>query len=500
VFSHSLQFDPAHPAWSELPAQSAAFALFGSDPNAEPYISRTPNLRNRLRRLLDPRPDQSKRLRLAQSVTRIEYALTGSEFEAWLLLYAAFLSAFGDRARKRLHLRNPVLLRMSMENAYPRVYVTNRVTKKAYEHLFGPWPSRVAAENALEAMLNLFLLRRCVDELHPDPAFPGCVYSEMKKCMAPCFKGCTDQRYAEESAAVHAFLATRGQSLIADLTRQREDASASLDFEQAADLHARLAKVESAAALMPPAVHALDDLSGIILQPAAEPDHVALFLLTRGAIAGPVPYSIAGMRLHNEQSGSSSLFAQPVAIQPVPLDEAGAPAVKLAARDALESRLDEALTALKAMAGTPFVNGVVSGHGEEGFVSGHGEERFVPGHGEEGFVSTHGEERFVPGHGEEGFVSGHGEEGFVSGHGFSRAENPPLKRGALAPGSLFPSPTGTQQTADHLSLFARWYYRPQAKRVGEVCFTQPNGELPKKAILRAISRVYSHSIAPGLSQ
>ncbi|HUY82064.1 MAG TPA: UvrB/UvrC motif-containing protein [Acidobacteriaceae bacterium] len=451
MFSHSVQFDPAHPAWADLPTQCAVFALFGPDPNAEPYISRTPNLRNRLRRLLDPRPDQSKRLRLAQSVTRIEYALTGSEFEAWLLLYAASLAAFGDRARKRLHLRNPVLLRMSMENAYPRVYVTNRVTKKAYEHLFGPWPSRVAAENALEAMLNLFLLRRCVDELHPDPTFPGCVYSEMKKCLAPCFKGCSDQRYAEEATAVHAFLATHGQSLIDDLAHQRDEASTALDFERAAELHARLSKVESAAALMPPAVHSLDHLSGLIIQPAAEPDQVALFLLTRGTIAGPIPYSVAGMRLHNEQSGSSSLFAQPVAIQPVPLDEAGAPAVKLAARDELESRLDEALTALKAMAGTPFVSG---------------------------------------------FVSGHGEEGFVSGHGFSRAENPPLKRGALAPGSLFPSPKGTQQTADHLSLFARWYYRPQAKRIGEVCFTQPDGELPKKAILRAISRVYRQSLPP----
>ena len=409
MFAHSQQFDPAQPAWADLPTGAAVFALFAADPNAEPYISRTPNLRNRLRRLLDPRPDQSKRLRLAQSVARIEYALTGSEFEAWLLLYAASLYAFGDRARKRLHLRHPALLRMSMENPYPRVYVTNQVTKKTSEHLFGPWPSRVAAESFLENTLNLFLLRRCVDELHPDPAFPGCVYSEMKKCLAPCFKGCTDARYAEESAAVHAFLATHGQSLITDLARQRDEASAALDFERAAELHGRLAKVESAAALMPPAIRSLDHLSGVIIQPSGQPEQVELFLLTRGNIAGPVPYSIAGMRLHNEQSGSSSLFAQPVALQPVPLDEAGAPAVKLAARDELESRLDDALTALQQR---------------------------------------------------------------------TREDQ-----------------SATQQTADHLSLFARWYYRPQAKRIGEVCFTQPDGGLPKKAILRAISRVYTQNLA-----
>lgn len=407
MFSSAMQFDPAKPQWAEIPAQPGVFALFGADSHAEPYLSRTPNLRNRLRRLLDARPDQSKRLRLAQSTARIEYSLTGSEFEAQMLLYGASLRAFGDRARKRLHLRPPVLLRMSMENAYPRVYVTNKVTKRAAANLFGPWPSRAAAETFLEAMLNLFELRRCTDDLHPDPAFPGCVYSEMKKCMAPCFKGCTDERYAQEAEAVHAFLTTRGESLIAELSRHRDETSAALDFERAAEVHARLVKVEAAAAGMAPAVHALAQLSGVIVQPSSEPEQVTLFLLAEGSLAGPAPYSVAGMRHQNEQSGSSSLFAQPVALQPVPLDESGAPAVKLAARDELESRLDDALSALR--------NG--------------------------------------------------GEASKVA----------------------------TASAADHLCLLSRWYYRPQAKRVGEVCFAQPGGALPKKALLRAISRVYQNS-------
>lgn len=421
MFCCSLEFDPANPAWAAIPAQSGVFALFGADPNAEPYLSRTPNLRHRIRRLLDARPDQSKRLRLTQSIARIEYSLTGSEFESQLLLYRASVQAFGDRARKRLHLRPPVLLRISMENAYPRVYVTNKVTRRAFADLFGPWPSRAAAETALEAMLNLFDLRRCVEDLHPDPSFPGCVYSEMKKCLAPCFKGCTDERYAEEAAAVHAFLATRGQSRIADLEQQRDQASAQLDFERAAELHARLAKVEAAASLMLPAVRALAQFSGVVIQPSSQTEAVSLFLLKQGSLAGPVPYSVVGMRHQNEQSGSSSLFAQPVALAPVPLDDTGAPAVTLATRDELESRLDEALGTL--------------------------------------------------------------ENDLISGRGVSRAETGSKHSGALAP----------EQTADHLSLFARWYYRPQAKRIGEVCFVNPDSTLPKKAILRSISRVFKAS-------
>ena len=408
MLSNSLTFDPASPPWSDIPARAGIFALFGADPHAEPYLSRTPNLRKRLRRLLDPRPEsgQSKRLRLAQSVARIEYSLTGSEFEAWLLLYEASLAAFGERARKRLHLRPPVFLRMAMENAYPRVYVTNRITKSAAANLFGPFPSRNAADTFLESMLNLFELRRCTEELHPDPAFPGCVYSEMKKCMAPCFKGCTDERYAEEASAVHAFLATRGQSLIGQLTAQRDAASSDLDFERAAELHTRLSKVEAAVAGVSPAVRALSELNGIVVQPSGDADdrieQVKLFLLQRGSLFGPVLYSVAGMRHHNEQSGSSSLFSHPTAMEAVPLQEGGAPVVQLASRDTLEARLDEALTALQ--------------------------EKTI------------------------------------------RSES-------------------TQQIADHLCLFTRWHYRPQNRRIGEICFFEAE-DVPKRPLLRAISRVY----------
>jgi len=403
LLSRSLAFDPADPPWAEIPGRAAVFALFAAEDRAEPYISRTPNLRNRLRRLLDVKPSQSKRLRLTQSVSRIEYSITGSDFESWLLLYEASSAAFGERARRRLHLRPPSFLRMAMENSYPRVYLTNRITKPAANDLFGPFPSRIAAEAFLDAMLNLFELRRCYEDLNPDPSFPGCVYSEMKKCLAPCFKGCTDERYAEEAAAVHLFLDTRGQSLIDSLSRRRAEASDALDFERAADIHARIAKVEAAAALASPAVHALASLNGVIVQPSAEEGNVSLFLLNRGSLAGPVIYSVAGMRHHNEQSGSSSLFAHPASIAPVPLD--APPLVQLAARDELEARLDSALNSL-------------------------------------------------------------------------------LARSAKT----------TQRIADHLSLFSRWYYRPQARRMGEVVF-QAASEQSRKRLMRAISRVYRQSVA-----
>src|SRR5271170_4889869 len=340
--AHSIHFDPADPSasLSGLPEAPAVFALCAVDPAAEPYLGKTPNLRRRLMRFL--RGPQgaatSRRLQIAHLVDQIEYTVTGSEFESSLCLYDASLRAFGPRAQKRLRLRPPAFLRMSVDNAYPRVYVTAKISKTAAGSLFGPFPSRAAAERYADEMLNLFLLRRCTEELNPDPAFPGCVYSEMKMCLAPCYKGCTDERYQQEAADVFAFLSTRGASMLTRLEGERDAASEAMEFERAAAIHQRMQKVQGVAHLVSEAVRPLAQLSGILLQPSAEPGHVALFRLSRGVWSGPAPYSILGMRLANERSGSTSLFAHPVALEPVPLEGSAA-----SAKDLLEARLEQAL-------------------------------------------------------------------------------------------------------------------------------------------------------------
>src|SRR5271170_6088361 len=367
MLTQSLPFDPTNPAptLAALPEKPGIFALFGADPKAEPYLARTTNLRRRLKRFLDAKPTQTKRLRLTERVARIEYTTTGSDFESTLALYTATHQAFGERARKRLHLYAPYFLRMTLKNRYPRVYVTNTITKSAGENLYGPFPSRAAAERFCDEALNLFLLRRCYPDLDPDPTFPGCVYSEMKMCLAPCFKGCTDERYAEEAVKVEAFLATRGQSMLEELAKERDVASEQLDFEKAASIHARIQKVEAVAALASEAVHPLAQLRAIIIQPSSEPGHVALFQLNAGLLTGPALYDTLGMRLHNEQSGSSSLYPHPYALEAVPLQESSAhegptaPASTVAAtvttpkaapkdtpRDVLEQRLTEVFAPL----------------------------------------------------------------------------------------------------------------------------------------------------------
>ena len=186
----SLPFDPADAkaALAQLPTSAAVFALYGADAHAEPYIGRTPNLRGRLERLLQPSAKHPRRLQLAGRVRQIRWRLTGSEFESLLAQFSLLEKIYGPKTLERMHLRHPAFIRFLGSNAYPRITVTHRPSQREADWAYGPFQSRAAAERYAEEALKLFLLRRCTDDLNPDPSFPGCVYSEMKMCLAPCYK------------------------------------------------------------------------------------------------------------------------------------------------------------------------------------------------------------------------------------------------------------------------------------------------------------------------
>ena len=171
----------------------------------EPYIGRTPNLRGRLERLLQPSAKHPRRLQLAGRVRRIAWRLTGSDFESLLMQFELLQEVYGPKALERMHLRAPAFVRFLGSNPYPRITVTNKPSQREADWAYGPFASRAAAERFADEALKLFLLRRCTDDLNPDPSHPGCVYSEMKMCLAPCYKGCTDERYAEESGGGRGF-------------------------------------------------------------------------------------------------------------------------------------------------------------------------------------------------------------------------------------------------------------------------------------------------------
>lgn len=451
-FQNRVEFLPANAGeiLRAIPAAPGVFSLRGEGENSEPYLTRTADLRRRLRRLLAPpeavdeqgRPVLSKRLNLREKVRWIEWARTGSEFESALVMYCASRAAFGpEQARKRLRLHAPYFLRITMQHEHPRVYSTNKLSRRALTDTFGPFPSRAAAERYCDAVLDLFKLRRCHEDLQVHPDHPGCAYGEMKKCIEPCKGACTAAEYAAEAACVQTFFATRGESMLNEVAAQREAASEAMDFEQAAALHKQWARVKAAATLADELVRPVATLRAVVLQEAAprtDPEHpdrtlkleeAAVFLLEHGRLAGPERLSTLGVRAVREQTAvGSSLFAQPLMLAAIPLDEpAGTFAPPIPTAD-LSSRPES----------SPFADAA---------------ERPA----------------VLP-----------------------TAAQTPEDRARAVLATLASQTETTPDTAeicDYLALFRRWYYRPEKQRTGEVFLSNPDATWPIRRMLNGAARV-----------
>ncbi len=310
MLNNRLEFVPAGDTelLATVPVAPAVFLLRSDDPQSEPYVSKTANLRRRLQRLLGAPTEHSKKLNLRDRVRWIEYTPTGSDFESGFLLYRLLRSTFPKTYSNRLRLRFAPLVKLHMENEFPRASLTTRLGRLGGRNLYyGPFPSRTAAEKFASDSLDFFKMRRCVDDLHPDPKFPGCIYSEMKMCLAPCFKGCSDEEYRAEVARVQAYFDTGGESLLREISLQRDAASANLEFENASALHARLDKLKPVVSQLPEIVHRIDHLAGVMVQGNASTESVNFFRIDAGRISGPLGFPIQAVEHTKSQSMESRI-------------------------------------------------------------------------------------------------------------------------------------------------------------------------------------------------
>jgi excinuclease ABC subunit C len=273
--------------FAAIPQRAGILLIEPRMAGAQPHLVRTVDLRRAAERLLRPPEALSKRLNLRDVTAAVRYRVTGSKFEQTLAFYDQAKQRLPHRYRDLARLRRPALLKVNLRNEYPRCYVTKRLRADGGFY-FGPFSSRHAADAFAEGFLDLFKIRRCQIKIRRDPSYPGCIYSEMKMCLAPCFAGCTKEEYDAEVNRVLEALESTGASLTLSLERERAEASEGLQFERAALFHKRLEKTTAALRGLPELVRRIENLDAVIIQRAAEPKTAALFAMRGGVLDEPV--------------------------------------------------------------------------------------------------------------------------------------------------------------------------------------------------------------------
>ena len=271
-----------------IPDRPAVFLLWAGQ--GAPYLARTALLRRRLKRLISNREKLSSVLNLSGVAERIEYWLTGSRLESALIHLELAKRYFPDDVSRITRLKPPVFLRLTTENAFPRTMLTTRLGRGLY---YGPFAGRGTAERFQNEMLDLFQLRRCEENLAPSPDHPGCIYGEMNKCLRPCQQVVSIEEYRGEAARVEQFLRTEGASLRESAETARDQASASMDFEEAERMHQRLTRIEGVCATAGDLARVLDRLAGVAVVPSAQAESVDLVFLAGGRWLDPRAFSFS---------------------------------------------------------------------------------------------------------------------------------------------------------------------------------------------------------------
>ena len=300
-----------------LPDRPAVFLLWAAE--GVPYLARTALLRRRLRRLIrhvsgttepagakqsqdfgssegcsgpvPPSRDRVSRvLNLNGVAERIEYWPTGSQLESALVHLELARRYFPKDWPRIARLKPPAFVRLTLGNPFPRTMITTRLGRGL---TYGPFAGRAEADRFNDALLDLFQIRRCEENLAPAPNHPGCIYGEMNRCLRPCQQAVSMEEYSGEAARMQQFLETGGASLRHTAEAARERASADMQFEEAERMHQRAVRVAEVQTLAGELARPVDRLAGVAVTGSAIAEAVDLWFLTGGRWQQPRRVSLS---------------------------------------------------------------------------------------------------------------------------------------------------------------------------------------------------------------
>src|SRR2546428_2497146 len=345
---------------ASLEAQVASFPgspgvyLFKDAKGRVVYVGKADALRDRVRSYFGPSLEV-RHIRMVERAERIEYVVTGSIAEAYLLENNLIKQ---HRPRYNIRLKDDKsypYVKITLGEDFPRILRT-RILGDRSARYFGPFANAKSVDESLDLLQKLFPYRTCklrIDASEdgrgktvPPSALPGgrpCLLFHLKRCTAPCVGNTTRDEYRTTIDKSVLFLEGRYETLARDAKKEMQVASDALQFERAALMRDRVTAIERT--LERQEVHAYkgDDFD-VLAASIAEGDAVVqVFRVRDGTVVGRDHFALEGsegaspaevlasfLRLHYSAAGA----LPPEIVSPVPLPEPEVLAAFLAERRA----------------------------------------------------------------------------------------------------------------------------------------------------------------------
>jgi excinuclease ABC subunit C len=294
-----------------LLAQAASFPsspgvyLFKDARGRVLYVGKADVLRDRIRSYFGPSLDV-RHVRLVERAERLEYVLTGSVSESYLL-EANLIKQHRPRYNIRLKDdKSYPYVKVTLGEDFPRILRTRQLGDRTARY-FGPYANAKSVDESLDLLQKLFPYRTCKltivasedgrGRTVPPSALPGgrpCLLFHLKRCTAPCVGATTRDEYRATIDRSVQFLEGRYEALARDLRREMLLASSGLDYERAGLLRDRVTAIERTTDRQEVHAYKGDDFDALGVALAEGDAAVQLLRVREGTVVGRDHFFLEG--------------------------------------------------------------------------------------------------------------------------------------------------------------------------------------------------------------
>jgi excinuclease ABC subunit C len=260
------------------------------------YVGKSRHVRTRLLSYFRAK-DGEKALRILRDCHSLEWAYEPSEFAALLKELELI---------KRLRPRYNVQLKRDRRYSFlkfsggiaPKLLVVNSVSDDAATY-YGPFRGGRRISEAVRELNDVLGLRDCAlgtpmyfadqPELFQIDRTPRCHRYEVQRCAGPCAALCTADDYLRRVELARAFLMGDADEPLRWLIERMNDAAERWNFEYAAALRDRIARIEALRDEFSRLREALDTLSFLYPVVGHAPGEDRVYVVRRGTVRATVP-------------------------------------------------------------------------------------------------------------------------------------------------------------------------------------------------------------------
>lgn len=198
------------------------------------YVGKAKSLKNRVRSYFQKNHPLEKVRRLVDGSRFLDFFVTATEVEA-LVLECNLIKRY--RPRYNVEYRDDKsypYLAVDLKQEWPRVRYTRERHRRDTRY-FGPYTNAQALKETLDTLLKIFPLRTCSDSVLVRAKRTGrpCLYYHIGRCPGPCIAKIDHAEYGRTIERISGFLEGRQEQVIADLTKEMEQASQAQEYERA---------------------------------------------------------------------------------------------------------------------------------------------------------------------------------------------------------------------------------------------------------------------------